>query len=74
MKLVHCMRFLPVNHQSIMVELADLQQTLALLHSLQAQPIAGVRELVPAARTILVQFEPHKILLVSSHSCKSHGA
>ncbi len=62
MKLVHCMRFLPVNHQSIMVELADLQQTLALLHSLQAQPIAGVRELVPAARTILVQFEPHKIL------------
>ena len=55
------MRFLPVNRQSIMVELADLQQTLALLASLQAQSIDGVQELVPAARTILVQFAPHLI-------------
>lgn len=55
------MRFLPVNRQSIMVELADLQQTLVLLASLQASPIAGVQELVPAARTILVQFAPHLI-------------
>ncbi|MEG2818077.1 MAG: urea amidolyase family protein [Comamonas sp.] len=55
------MRFLPVNRQSIMVELADLQQTLVLLASLQARPIAGVQELVPAARTILVQFAPHAI-------------
>ena len=55
------MRFLPVNRQSIMVELADLQQTLVLLASLQTQPIQGVIELVPAARTILVQFAPHLI-------------
>lgn len=55
------MRFLPVNRQAIMVELADLQQTLVLLASLQAQPIEGVQELVPAARTILVYFEPHRI-------------
>ena len=55
------MRFLPVNGSAILVELADLDQTLALLHSLQTTPIAGVQELVPAARTILVQFAPHRI-------------
>lgn len=55
------MRFLPVNRQSILVELSDLQQTLALLHALQAQALDGVQELVPAARTILVQFAPHII-------------
>lgn len=55
------MRFLPVNRQSILVELADLQQTLVLLGALQARPIEGVQELVPAARTILVQFAPHVI-------------
>ena len=55
------MRFLPVNRQAILVELADLQQTLVLLASLQAQPIKGVQELVPAARTILVYFSPQRI-------------
>ena len=55
------MRFLPVNRQAILVELADLQQTLVLLASLQAQPIEGVQELVPAARTILVYFSPQRI-------------
>ena len=55
------MRFLPVNRHAILVELADLQQTLVLLGALQAQPIEGVQELVPAARTILVQFAPHII-------------
>lgn len=55
------MRFLPVNRHAILVELADLQQTLVLLSALQAEPIDGVQELVPAARTILVQFAPHII-------------
>lgn len=52
------MRFLPVNRQALLVELADLDETLALLGSLQREPIAGVQELVPAARTVLVQFTP----------------
>ncbi|MGI4779651.1 MAG: 5-oxoprolinase subunit PxpB [Janthinobacterium lividum] len=52
------MRFLPVNLNAVLVELDDLPQTLALLASLQADPIAGVEELVPAARTILVTFRP----------------
>ncbi|QNN59407.1 5-oxoprolinase/urea amidolyase family protein [Diaphorobacter ruginosibacter] len=50
------MRFLPVNRNALLVELANLDDTLALLASLQKTPVHGVEELVPAARTILVQF------------------
>ncbi|SPA01687.1 Allophanate hydrolase [Cupriavidus taiwanensis] len=52
------MRFLPVTSNALLVELADLDQTLALLASLQRDPLHGVDELVPAARTILVHFRP----------------
>jgi KipI family sensor histidine kinase inhibitor len=52
------MRFLPVNLNALLVELDDLAQTLALLQSLQSEPVVGVEELIPAARTILVYFNP----------------
>ena len=55
------MRFLPVNLDSLLVELDDLSQTLALLASLQAEPIPGVGDIVPAARTLLVSFRPAAI-------------
>lgn len=55
------MRFLPVNLNAVLVELEDLPQTLALLASLRAEPIAGIEELVPAARTLLVSFRPAAI-------------
>jgi len=55
------MRFLPVNLDALLVELDDLPQTLALLTSLQAEPIAGIEELVPAARTLLVRYRPVKV-------------
>ncbi|PZQ02374.1 MAG: allophanate hydrolase [Variovorax paradoxus] len=55
------MRFLPVNFNVLLVELADLEQTLALLHALQAQPLPGIVELVPAARTLLVNFRPSAV-------------
>lgn len=55
------MRFLPVTSNALLVELADLDQTLALLASLQRDPVHGVAELVPAARTILVHFRPSAI-------------
>ncbi len=45
------MRLLPVNLDAILVELADLDETLALFDALEADPIEGVTELVPAART-----------------------
>ena len=51
------MRFLPVSDQSLLVELQDLAHTLDLLAALQAQVPIGVRELVPAARTILIEFD-----------------
>jgi len=52
------MRFLSVNLNALMVELDNLEQTLALLASLRRNPIAGIEELVPAARTLLIQFRP----------------
>ncbi|HQQ70577.1 MAG TPA: 5-oxoprolinase subunit PxpB, partial [Alicycliphilus sp.] len=52
------MRFLPVNLDAVLVELDDLDQTLALLASLQREPLAGIEEIVPAARTLLIHFRP----------------
>lgn len=55
------MRFLPVNTDALLVELDDLEQTLALFDALQTRPIDGVIELVPAARTVLVVFRPDTV-------------
>ena len=55
------MRFLPVNLDALMVELPDLPQTLALQASLRAEPIAGIEDIVPAARTLLVRYRPAAI-------------
>jgi KipI family sensor histidine kinase inhibitor len=54
-------RFLPVNLDALLVELNDLDETLALFDALMAEPIAGVEEIVPAARTLLIQFRPSAI-------------
>ena len=55
------MRFLPASDTALLVELADLDHALALYRAVQAQPIAGMRELVPAARTLLVHYRPEAI-------------
>jgi KipI family sensor histidine kinase inhibitor len=55
------MRFLPVSLTTILVELADLDETLALFASLQADPIGGIEEMVPAARTLMIRFRPEKV-------------
>ncbi|MFM2323331.1 MAG: hypothetical protein RL244_210 [Pseudomonadota bacterium] len=52
------MRFLSVNLDALLVELPDLAHTQALLAALRADPVPGIIDLVPAARTILVCFEP----------------
>ncbi|ARU06853.1 allophanate hydrolase [Comamonas serinivorans] len=52
------MRVLPVNDNAVLVELADLAETLALFDALQREPVAGVLEMVPAARTLLIEFAP----------------
>ncbi|WP_391528521.1 5-oxoprolinase/urea amidolyase family protein [Photorhabdus akhurstii] len=58
------MRFLPVNLDAIIVELHDLNETLALFDSLNARPIAGVEEIIPAARTLLIRFRPNVVSTV----------
>ncbi|QRI61696.1 5-oxoprolinase/urea amidolyase family protein (plasmid) [Shinella sp. PSBB067] len=55
------MRFLPVSLTTILVELADLDETLALFASLQADPVGGIEEMVPAARTLMIRFRPEKV-------------
>lgn len=52
------MRFLPVNLSALMVELQSLEQTMALTDSLYETPIKGIEEITPAARTILVRYNP----------------
>ena len=54
------MRFLPVSHNALLVELPNLARTLDVLAALQAAPLQGVSELVPAARTVLVSFDPQR--------------
>lgn len=52
------MRFLPVSLTAFLVELADLDETLALYTSLNATPIDSIEEMVPAARTLVIRFRP----------------
>lgn len=55
------MRFLPVSLTTLLVELQNLDATLALFASLQADPVDGIVEMVPAARTLMVRFQPEVI-------------
>ena len=55
------MRFLPVSLTTLLVELQNLDETLALFASLQADPVDGIVEMVPAARTLMVRFQPEVI-------------
>jgi KipI family sensor histidine kinase inhibitor len=52
------LRFLPVGSDAFLVELDDLAMTLTLLDRMLAARPAGVIELVPAARTLMVRFDP----------------
>ncbi|MDY0744122.1 urea amidolyase family protein [Paucibacter sp. R3-3] len=52
------MRILPAGAEALLVELDDLPQTLGLLAALRAAPVEGLREIVPGARTLLLEFDP----------------
>lgn len=54
------LRLLPAG-EAVLVELADLPQTLALLASLQSDPIPGVKEIVPGARTLLLTLDAQQL-------------
>lgn len=55
------MRFLPVSLTVLIVELKDLDETLALFASLKAEPMDGIIDIVPAARTLMVRFRPEML-------------
>lgn len=52
------MRLLPFGVDGVLVELDDLAAVLAGRDALHTADIAGVTELIPGARTILVRFDP----------------
>jgi KipI family sensor histidine kinase inhibitor len=52
------MRVVPAGYQGLLVECDDLEQVIALHRALDRDRPAGVVDLVPAARTLLVTFEP----------------
>ena len=52
------MRFLPVTSRTLLVELDDLEQTLALFDALRAAGPPQIAEIVPAARTLMVRAAP----------------
>jgi KipI family sensor histidine kinase inhibitor len=51
------MRLLPVNRSTLLVELADLDEVLALHASLRREPLPGIEEMLPAARTLMLRFD-----------------
>lgn len=52
------MRILDVGESAILAEFENLDSVLAHFRALDHEHLCGVRELVPAARTILIRFDP----------------
>lgn len=52
------MRLLPCGDSGLLVELADLDEVLALYAELVDDPPEGVVDLVPAARTLMLRIDP----------------
>lgn len=55
------MRFLPVSLTVLLVELNDLDETLALFASLETDRVDGIEDMVPAARTLMIRFRPDRL-------------
>lgn len=52
------MLFLPCADHALLVELADREEVRALYTALEADPLPGISDLVPAARTLLLHLDP----------------
>ncbi|MDQ1123370.1 5-oxoprolinase subunit B/C family protein [Microbacterium trichothecenolyticum] len=52
---------LPMGDRAVLAEVADLSAVLALHAALADAPPAGIDDLVPAARTVLVGFDPRRV-------------
>ena len=56
--LADSLTFHTASRRHLLVECADLTATMALHHSLEVADLPGVTELIPAARTVLISFDP----------------
>jgi inhibitor of KinA len=71
------LRFFPAGDQGILVELGDTidpdihRRVRGLFHLLEENPVEGIREVVPAYRSILIFYDP---LLISPEEVKRHLA
>ena len=65
------MTVLPVGDAGLLVELAGLPEVLALADAVRAAPPAGVLDVVPAARTVLLVLEPGTDLGPPAARCSS---
>lgn len=54
-------RVLVAADTALLLEAADLEESIRLLPALVAAELPGVTELIPAARTIMVRFDPRRI-------------
>lgn len=52
------MRVLSVNRSTVLVELASLDDVVALHASLVSAPVDGILEILPAAQTLMLRFDP----------------
>ncbi len=52
------MRLLPYGDAAVLIEVDDLDAVLGLHAALEREDIVGVLDVVPAARTVLVRFDP----------------
>ncbi|WP_193095759.1 carboxyltransferase domain-containing protein [Brevibacterium sp. FME17] len=52
--------FHTASRRHLLVECADLAATMTVHHSLEAADLPGVVELIPAARTVLIGFDPRR--------------
>lgn len=54
-------RLLPMGERAVLAEVADLSAVLSLHAALAENPLAGIDDLVPAARTVLIAFDPVRV-------------
>lgn len=56
-------RMLPMRDNCVLLELADLSEALALYDALVRENLPGISEVIPAARTVMVAFDPSVLSL-----------
>lgn len=61
-------RILPMGEHALLAETSSLEEVLALRARLEASTLTGVIDIVPAARTVLVQLDPRVLTLTAART------